>query len=290
MRMTAPVRALLFGTYCVTVALLSLDALSALLALARTDETASHLLLVPLVSAVLIYQGRRSIFASVRASRSAGLPVIIAGVALFLFALWLRPPSGVQGDALTVAIAALVVLWGGGFVLIYGGEAFRHARFPLLFLMFMIPIPGTLLDAAVFVLKSGSTEVVDGLFALTGTPYLREGFIFSLPRVSIEVADECSGIRSSIALMITSVLAGHAFLNRPWTKAVLILAVVPITIVKNGIRIVSLTLLATNLDPAFLAGRLHNDGGIMFFVLALALLVPFLTLLRRSEVRFASPS
>jgi exosortase len=284
--MTGFTRGLLFGAYCIGIGLFNLDALRELFALSRADETASHLPLVPLVSMALAYPCRRSIVAAARVSWSLGLPVILGGMAL-LFAGGLASPSGVRGDSLTATIAALVLMWAGGFLLIYGPQALRSARFPLLFLAFMIPIPASLLGGALFVLKTGSTEVVDGLFALTGTPYLREGFIFSLPRVSIEVADECSGIRSSIALLITSVLAGHAFLERPWTRALLVLAVVPLAILKNGIRIATLSLLATNVDPAYLVGQLHNDGGVLFFLLALAALVPVLTLLRRSETRFA---
>ena len=89
------------------------------------------------------------------------------------------------------------------------------------------------------------------------------------PTVAIEIADECSGIRSSLALVMTVLLAGHMFLTSAWKKALLALAVIPLTIVKNGIRIVSLTLLAVHVNPSFLTGQLHHEGGIVFFVLAL---------------------
>jgi exosortase/archaeosortase family protein len=95
------------------------------------------------------------------------------------------------------------------------------------------------------------------------------------------VADACSGIRSGIALILTALLAGHMFLRSPWKKALLVAAVLPIAVLKNGLRIVSLSLLAIHVDPGILAGRLHNDGGIAFFLLALTLLLPILGLLRR---------
>jgi exosortase/archaeosortase family protein len=107
--------------------------------------------------------------------------------------------------------------------------------------------------------------------------------VFTLPNLAIEVADECSGIRSSTALLLTSLLAGHAFLDSPWRKALLVLLVLPTTILKNGIRIVTLSLLSLHIDPAFLEGQLHHEGGILFFVLALAILAPVLILLRRFE-------
>ena len=69
-------------------------------------------------------------------------------------------------------------------------------------------------------------------------------------------------------------------------KALLALAVIPLTIVKNGIRIVSLTLLAVHVNPSFLTGQLHHEGGIVFFVLALLLLSPLFRLLQRSEPNY----
>src|SRR5262249_51864248 len=157
---------------------------------------------------------------------------------------------------------------------------------PLLFLLFMVPIPGILLNAAVDLLKKGSTEMVAALFTITGTVYHREGYVFSLPNVVIEIADECSGIRSSLALVMTVLLASHMFLTSAWKKAVLALAVIPLTIVKNGIRIVTLTLLAVHVNPGFLTGQLHHEGGILFFLLTLVLLSPLFRLLQRSEPQF----
>jgi len=86
-------------------------------------------------------------------------------------------------------------------------------------------------------------------------------------------------------LLLTSLLAGHTFLRTPWTKTVIVLAILPVTILKNGVRIVTLSLLAMHVDPGFLAGQLHHEGGIVFFLLALVMLAPVLFLLRRSELR-----
>jgi len=84
-------------------------------------------------------------------------------------------------------------------------------------------------------------------------------------------------------LTLTTLLAGHMFLRSPWKKAVLVLAVVPLTILKNGIRIVTLSLLAMHVDPGFLTGQLHHEGGIVFFLLALVLLFPLFAALVKSD-------
>jgi exosortase len=121
------------------------------------------------------------------------------------------------------------------------------------------------------------------LFRATATPFHRDGFVFDLPNLVIEVADACSGLRSSIALTLTSLLGGYTFLQSSIARSALLLAVLPVTIVKNAIRIVTLWLLAIHVDPTFVTGRLHHNRGVAFFLMALALLAPWLVFLRRLE-------
>jgi exosortase len=147
----------------------------------------------------------------------------------------------------------------------------------------MVPFPSLLMDQLIYALQIGPTEAVNALFAVTGVSYLREGFVYHLPGLSVEVAKECSGIRSSLALFITALLAGHLFLDTWWKKVILVVCIFPIAIFKNGIRIVSLTLLGAYVDPRILQGSLHRDGGIPFFIVGLFLLAPILFFLRKSE-------
>jgi exosortase/archaeosortase family protein len=75
------------------------------------------------------------------------------------------------------------------------------------------------------------------------------------------------------------------FLRTPWKILLFVVLVFPVSIVKNAIRIVTLTLLSIYVDPGFLRGNLHHDGGFVFFLLALAILFPVLLLLQKSEGR-----
>jgi exosortase len=280
--MSVTTRTFVFAGYCLVLCLAHWAVLAELLMLSRTDSSASHLLLVPLVTIVLVYHVRKTTFATVGFA-AAGVGVIAAGIALSLGASvfgW-----AAQEDGLTWRIAALVVLALGGFLLLYGHEAFRAARFPLLFLAFMIPLPTSLLEAATQFLKSGTADTVAALFSFTGTPYHRREFVFQLPGIVIEIADACSGIRSSIALVLTSLLVGYTYLRSPWKRLLLTLAVVPLTILKNAIRIVTLSLLTIHADRGFLDSSLHHDGGVVFFLLSLVILLPLLLWLRYSEAR-----
>jgi exosortase len=141
------------------------------------------------------------------------------------------------------------------------------------------------MDGIITFLQVGSTEFTELLFMVTGTSYVREGFVFHLPGMSIEVAKQCSGIRSGLALFITMIIAGHMFLGTSWKKVLLVLLAIPLTMFKNGIRITTLSLLSIHVDPRFIQSSLHREGGIPFFVLALCLMAPILFWLRRSDVK-----
>jgi exosortase len=147
----------------------------------------------------------------------------------------------------------------------------------------MMPPPTQVIEWVIHQLQEGSTDVSYALFNLFGVPVLRHGFILALPSVTIEVAEECSGIRSSIALLITCLLAAHMYLRSYWRTAFFMLLVVPLVVIKNGIRIVTLTMLSIYVDPSFLTGRLHHEGGVVFFVIALLLMFPVLLALEKSE-------
>jgi exosortase len=280
--MTLRRRTCFFAVYCLAVAAGSAGILQRLVAFSRGDDSASHVILIPFISAALIFRNRASIFAAVSFDRVAGAAAILTAFCVTVAA---ARGGGMAEPGLTLhlAVAGVVGMWMGGFLFFFGAQAFRAAGFALLFMAFTIPLPAALLDGVTQVLKVGSTEAVAELFSLSGVPHHRQGFVFTLPTVAIEVADACSGIRSTIALTLTALLAGDVFLQSTWKKVLLVLAVFPITVVKNAIRIVSLSLLATYVNPSFLSGRLHTDGGVVFFLMALGLLAPVLAIFRRLD-------
>lgn len=285
--MTLQTRLVAYTVYCVAVAVANADVLLRWFEFSRADSSASHLVLIPFVSAWLIYDGRDRIFKDV--ATNWPLALAPAGLAVVLF---LVGGTGGQPEvqSLIAQTAAVCLSWLAGFMLFFGGASTRAALFPLGFLVFMIPVAPPVLNAAVAVLKVGSTHATDALFALTATPYHRDGFVFTLPSLTIEVADECSGIRSSIALLLTSLLAGHLYLRSAWSRALLVAVVLPVAVLKNGIRIASLSLLSIHVNPSFIEGRLHTDGGVVFFLLSLAILAPVLFALRRAERHLPQPA
>lgn len=275
-------RHLMFLLFVASIVILFHSPIGMLLLLARKSELYSHIVLIPLVSVYLIFAGREKIFSPADLSYVPGALTVAGGILLFLAGTAL---SGriVQNDYLSLTMLGMAICLVGGFILFYGLGSFRLARFPLLFLVFMIPLPEFLMDRIIDFLQVCSAEVSYWLFRLSGVPLFREGFTFHLAGMSIEVAKQCGGIRSSLSLFIVSILAGHLFLRKGWRKVALSLAVVPITVFKNAVRIVMLSLLGTYVDPRILGSDLHRRGGIPFFFAALVLLGIVLWFLRKSE-------
>jgi exosortase len=236
------------------------------------------------ISAFLLFRDRAKVFARVETRWREGAGVVV-GALVFLAVGHRSQLVASENDRLAVAIAAVAVSWIGAFILCYGLRAFRSGLFPLLFLFLMVPIPDVLFERIIAWLQTWSAEASHLGFELAGVPVFRQGLVFSLPGLTIEVARECSGIRSSLALLIMSLVAGQLFLRSPWAKCAVVVVAVPLLVVKNGIRIVTLSLLAIHVDPSFLAGSLHRQGGVVFFLVALAMLAPVLWVLERAERR-----
>jgi exosortase len=246
------------------------------------SEYYSHIALIPLVSIYLIYIKRKEIFAQVNYLFVVGIPVLLLGIALFLGGILWGAPLDKNNYASLIAFSIFIFI-NGAFILLYGISAYRTALFPLLFLIFIVPIPTALMDNIIYFLQVGSTEFTNLLFLASGTPYIRDGFVFHLPNVSVQVAQQCSGIRSSMAIFIVAILAGYMFLKSYWKIIFLVICAVLIAMLKNGIRIVTLSLLGNYVDPQILSSSLHKEGGTPFFILGLLLLAPILFFLRRSE-------
>jgi exosortase len=256
--------------------------LSALVTLSLHDDSYSHILAIPIISLSLLFLDRKSIFTGLGYSPAGSAVLFLLGIISY----WAAKNTSSSEDAnyrLSLEVCAMISMWMAGFVLCYGTRCVRAALFPLLFLLLMVPVPQVILDKIVFMLQKGSVAVAYVLFRLLSVPVFRHGFTFALPGVEIEVAKECSGIRSSIALLITGLLACHVFLRSNWRRILLCALTVPIAMFKNAVRIVTISWLGIYVDPSFLYGNLHHYGGVPFSLIALAIWVPTLAMLQKTE-------
>jgi exosortase len=135
----------------------------------------------------------------------------------------------------------------------------------------------------VALLQQGSAWSAHGLFAACGVPVAQDGVLLTIPGLTLQVAQECSSIRSSSMLLVTSMVLAQLLLRSPWRKAVVVGLAVPLSIAKNGLRIFTIAMLGTRVDPGYLTGRLHHQGGIIFFAIILAAVFALIWVLRRGE-------
>ena len=283
-------RWLAFGTWALLSFVIFAKPIYAVIQLAHRDDTYSHILLIPFISAYLLYLQRKEPQPELRFSVQAALMFFLASL-LGVFASS-KCASCSPNYHLAIYIFALILLVVAGFVLTLGAAKAKASSFALAFLLFAVPIPDIVSSKVIYGLQAGSAEVAEVFFNLSGAPVLRKGFVFHLPKVSIEVAPECSGIRSSLALLILAVLVAQYSFRPLWKKLVFVLAGLCMMLVKNGIRIATLTLLANYVDEDFLYGKLHHRGGVVFFLIGLALLLPVYWYLRKGEqvsVGFTAP-
>ena len=253
----------------------------------------SHVLLVPLVSGWFVWQRRKSLTAVLKEDleNEGGLlrRLVVPGVVLLLVGLWVTIDP-LQRDLLLnrndhlslmvfIFVTCLVLLQ----VLMLGRACFRAALFPLLFLYFMMPIPGAVLHVVNVALQHATSFTLAGMLKLTGTPTFRDGFVFHLPGLTLAVAEECSGIRSTLVLLMTALIGGILFLKTPWRRSVLVASFFPIAALRNAARITTIAMLTIHVDPAYLHGPVHKQGGTPFFLLSLLPLFTIMIILRRSE-------
>jgi exosortase C (VPDSG-CTERM-specific) len=251
----------------------------------------SYILLVPFVSAYLLYLRRDQL----PKKHTTDFPLTFGSLAvgIGLFALAHSLEFGGQAPTVNTRIVLLTLsflccLAAGGFFF-FGREWMRATAFPLFYLVFVVPMPDATADALEMASKSAAAEVANLLFHLSGTPFLRAGPIFQLPNITIEVAQECSGIRSSWVLFMTSILAANLFLKTPWRRFALIAFVIPLGILRNGFRILVIGLLCVNVGPQMIHSLIHRRGGPLFFALSL---IPFLLVLwwlHRGDLRIQQP-
>src|SRR6266498_2778144 len=161
----------------------------------------SHIVLVPAISAFLLWSERSRIFCDVKSGTRYALWIGAPGLVAVVTGLsgWL-PRSYRFGDL--VFVLGIVLLVMAGFIAAFGVTAFRKASFPFAMLAYLLPVPDPLVQKLIYFLQDQSANLSYHLFVAMGVPVLRNGFIMTLPGATIQVAKECSGINSSIALLI----------------------------------------------------------------------------------------
>jgi exosortase C (VPDSG-CTERM-specific) len=281
----APARLRRFCIFLLILSCLFFGPLRNLIRLAMGSELHSHILLIPIVSAWLVYLRRDCL--PPESSRSFAWSLSLSAIAASLLAARFAVPGFFTrlspNDHLALTILAFVCFVAAGGFAFLGKAWMRELCFPFAFLIFMIPLPDELVSGLETASKLASADAANLFFNLSGTPLMRHGNVFQLPGMVIEVAQECSGIRSSLVLFITSLLVAYLFLKTSWRRIALVAFVIPLGILRNGFRILVIGLLCVHYGPRMIHSIIHRKGGPVFFLLSLIPLFLFLWWLRRGE-------
>jgi exosortase len=252
--------------------------------LAAGYDEYTHILLILPIAVVFIYIKRKLL--RTHADTSVGYGLVVLCVAGLIATGSRLRTTWMTGDLqLSIEMIALVTSWIGSFLLCFGTRVFRSLLFPLCFLFGMVPLPAFALDLMIKYLQQGSMVAARLLFTAAGIPVVQNGLMLTIPGLTLEIAKECSSIRSSMLLLLTALVLAQVFLRSNLRKLLVVAIAVPLSVAKNGLRIFAIAMLGTRVDAGFLTGRLHRQGGAVFYVAALLVVFLLLRILELGEKR-----
>lgn len=277
-----------YGGYLILLTLLFIQPLARLVGHAAQSDLHSHVILVPFITGYMLYLQSGRTLAAYRSSIGGTIVLGAIGFGILAAGIGWRNSLSLNDGLAVMTLSFIIFVAAGGFLFL-GLKWMAAAAFPMTFLIFMVPLPDAAVDWLEKASMLASADAAAMFFQLTGTIVFRQGQVFQLPGIVLQVAQECSGIRSSWVLFITSLLASHVFLKTRWRRMLLVAFVIPLGVLRNGFRILVIGLLCVHVGPHMIDSPIHHRGGPLFFALSLIPLALLLWWLRRQELRPSQP-
>lgn len=228
----------------------------------RLEEYA-HGPIILAVTVWLFWRSRAALFTPTdRSAPAAGFALLGAGLLIY-----------VLGRSQAIAIfelGALVPLLAGVLLIMRGPSAVRALWFPILFVVFMVPLPGILVDALTGPLKQSVSEITVQILRLAGYPAAREGVIITMGQYQLLVADACSGMNSMFSLSALGLLFMYLTARSSVLHNAIILAsILPIAFSANIVRVLALILITHYFGDEAGQGFLHGSAGMVLLLASL---------------------
>jgi len=224
----------------------------------------SHGYLIPIISIYLIYSLKNRIMAVEPSSSIWGLILIILALLQLIIAK--------IGMEYFLQRTSIIVLMYGISLYFYGSKITKLTAIPILYLIFMVPLPAIIWNQIALPLQLLSSYLTENVIRIVGLPIFREGNILHLPQITLEVVDACSGIRSLTTMMALSLPFAFFLKLGMVRKVALFLSAVPIAIFANIVRLTATAFLSELYGKQFAEGFLHEFSGMVTFVMGLGLL------------------
>lgn len=246
----------------------------------RVDENYSHGFLIPAIGAYAIWAERKTLAATPRAPRFW----LGAGVTFFSVLMLL---AGIAGAELFLTRLSLILSFVGIVLYFCGMGWLRRLAFPIGLWLLAIPIPNMIFLRIALPLQLIASDLAARAIKLLGIPALREGNLIELAQMKLQVVEACSGIRSLVSLFTLAVVYLYFSDGRWWKRIAILLAVVPLAIFANAVRVAGTGVMAHHYGIRAAEGFLHGFSGWLVFLAAIVLLAGFAALLDRMEGLFA---
>lgn len=196
-----------------------------------------------------------------------GLMLLLVGLAMLWIGVTRSFPGWMTASHIPVISGIILMLWGG--------RGLRVLWFPVLFLFFVIPLPGIFIEVMTWQMKEWIAMSSVATLQALGYPVARSGMIILMGQYQMLIADACSGLHSILSLSALGMLYAYVSARQQPARAVcLLLSVIPIAMAVNGLRTLILLLMTFHHGDA--VGRYWHDlTGTVMFLMALALLLVF---------------
>jgi exosortase B len=231
----------------------------------ETEEQA-HGPIVLIVTLYLIWSKRAELFALIS---GGGEPRPASGGIVFVFGLLLYAVGRSQ-DIIMFEVGAQIFILLGVLLITVGWGAVKLLWFPLFFLLFMLPLPGFVVDAATGPLKQHVSEMAEAILYAVGYPIARNGVVLHVGQYQLLVADACSGMHSMFSLSAMGLLYLYLMQHKSWWRnGILIASILPIAFFANMVRVMVLVLVTYHFGDEAAQGVVHDSAGILLFVIGL---------------------
>lgn len=180
------------------------------------------------------------------------------GLLLFLFGLLLYS-LGRSQEFFQFEVGSQIPVLLGIVILLLGRSGLKRLWFPIFFLLFLVPIPGSIMDSMLLPLKQAVSWIVDEILHRAGYPISRNGVVLVIGGYQLLIADACSGLNSMVALSGIGLL--YVYLvgsDDKITLTILLLSVLPVAFVANIVRVLILVLVTYHFGDA--AGQKFHDS------------------------------
>jgi len=229
------------------------------------NDNYSHGFFIPFVSLYMVYTLRKELRQLPVEPTNLGIVFLAIGLCQLVFAT--------MGSEFFLKRISFIPLLFGIILFLFGTKYARKLAVPVLYLLFMIPLPTIIWNKIAFPMQLFSTKLTAMVIQLLGIPVLREGNILHLMDTTLEVVDACSGLRSLttiFALSAAIIWFTHCSTVKKW---VFFFMAAPIAVAANIIRLVFTAVLASYYGPEMAEGFLHEFSGIVTFLLGMVMLM-----------------